>query len=115
MITLIILKAKTALFILMQSEYHSFIGIVDNGEIITKQIGGDEYICYQGEIDGYPAKIESATLNSGNFSVINIKGRDYSLKGRGLNIVVRDNQTGCVIDYVAFDTHVDEMTCVRQR
>lgn len=98
---------------LMQKEYHSFIGIANNSKIVTQQIGGDEYIVYAGKIDGYPVKIESATLYAGNFSVINIKGRDYSVKGRGLNIVVRDNTTGCVIDSVSFDTHVEENACQR--
>lgn len=100
---------------LAEKQYHSFIGIVNNGKIVTEQLGGDEHIVYSDKVDGYPVTMESATLNTGNFSVINIKGRDYSVKGRGLNIVVKDNQTGCVIDNVAFDTHVDEMTCLRQQ
>lgn len=99
--------------ILMQHEYHSFIGIVRNGEIVMEQIGGDELISYSSELDGYPVTMESATLNTGNFSTINIRGKDYSVKGRGLNIAVRDNLTGCVIDSVAFDTHVDEIPCTR--
>lgn len=94
-------------------QYHSFVGISDKGEAVYQQIGGDEYIRYQSEIDGYPVIMESATLNTGNFSTIIIKGRDYSAKGRGLNVVVRDNATGCVIDSVAFDTHVDEIPCYR--
>ena len=100
--------------LLLENEYHSFIGILNNGYIVTQQIGGDEHISYSDKFDGYPVAIDSATLNTGNFSVINIKGRDYSVKGRGLNIVVRDNRTCCVIDSVAFDTHVDEMPCSRK-
>ena len=100
--------------LLLDNEYHSFIGILNNGYVVTQQIGGDEHISYSDKFDGYPVAIESATLNTGNFSVINIKGRDYSVKGRGLNIVVRDNQTDCVIDSVAFDTHIDSKTCTRQ-
>lgn len=98
---------------LLEWEYHSFVGIVNNGEIVTEQIGGDEYISYSTEIDGYPVNMESATLNTGNFSTINISGQEYSSKGRGLNIVVRDNLTGYVIDSVSFDTHADEIPCVR--
>ena len=97
----------------MQHEYHSFIGIVNNGRIVTEQIGGDEYISYSGEPEGYFVKMESATLNAGNFSTINIRGQEYSSKGRGLNIVVRDNLTGCIIDSVSFDTHIEEIPCVR--
>lgn len=98
---------------LLEGTYHSFIGIVKNGEIVTEQIGGDEHISYSGEPDGYSINMESATLNTGNFSTINISGQEYSSRGRGLNIVVRDNLTGCVIDSVSFDTHVEKAPCVR--
>lgn len=98
---------------LMQSGFLSFIGIVDNGKIVTEQIGDNEHITYSNKVSGYPVIMESATLNTGNLSVINIKGWDYSVKGRGLNIVVRDNMTGCVVDSVCFDTYTDEMTCLR--
>lgn len=99
--------------LLMQHEYHSFIGIVNDGEIIVEHIGGDEYISYSSELNGYPVNMESATLNKGNSSTICIRGQEYSLKERGLNIVVRDNLTGCIIDSVAFDTHEDTVPCAR--
>jgi len=102
---------------LLQKEYHSFIGIVNNGQIITEQIGGDEYITYSGEsqINGKNVWMESGTWNHGNLSVINIGNGYYSAHGRGLNIVVWDNEAGRVIDSVAFDTHATEITCTRKR
>lgn len=101
---------------LLQKEYHSFIGIVDQGRIITEQIGGDEYITYYGEgkIDGHNVWMESGTWNYGNIAVINIYNGYYSAHGRGLNIVVWDHEAGRVIDSVAFDTHTEEMPCTRK-
>lgn len=100
--------------ILIRREYHSFIGIVKNGEIVLQQIGQDEPISQFVEIDTYSVSMASATFNTGNYANIIIKGVDYSVKYRGLNIVVRDNITGCIIDSVCFDTHTEEMPCIRK-
>ncbi len=102
--------------VLLQHEYHSFIGIVDNGRADVEQIGGDEYITYfgEGKIDGGDVWMESGTLNHGNRAVINIKNGYYSVNGRGFNIVVWDNAAERVIDSVCFDTHVAAMTCTRK-
>lgn len=58
--------------------------------------------------------MESATLETGNMSVINIGFGHYCVYDRGLNIVVYDNKAERVIDSVAFDTHVAEMPCSRK-
>lgn len=101
---------------LLQKEYHSFIGIVNNGQIITNQVGGDEYITYygKGQINGDNVWMGSGTLNHGNCSAINIKNSYYSAHGRGFNIVVKDNAADRVIDSVVFDTHTEEMKCTRK-
>ena len=102
--------------LLLQKEYHSFIGIVNNGQIIINQVGGDEYITYydKEQINGYHIWMESGTLNHGNYSAINIKNGYYSAHGRGLNIVVKDNMVDRIVDSVAFDTHTEEMMCTRK-
>ena len=102
--------------ILLQKEYHSFIGISNNGQVLTEQIGGDEYITHYGEgqIDGSNVWMESGTWNYGNCAVINIDDGHYSANGRGLNIVVKDNTANRVIDSVAFDTHNEVITCTRK-
>lgn len=109
-----------SLDVLLQHEYHSFIGIVRNNNIIAEQISGDEYISthyFEGQeplLDGENVWMESGTLAHGNFAVINIGDGYYSTNGRGLNVVVKDNVANRVIDSVAFDTHVEEMTCTRK-
>jgi len=49
----------------------------------------------------------------GNYCSIRIDGVEYAKNRRGLNIVVYDNRAGEVVDSVAFDTHVQEMTVRR--
>ncbi len=101
---------------LLENESHSFLGIVNNGQMITEQIGSDEYITYYGEgqADGCNVWMESGTLNHGNCAVIDIGNGHYSAHGRGLNIVVRDNASKRIIDAVSFDTHTEEMNCTRK-
>lgn len=97
---------------LKEHEYHSFIGIVSDGKAVYQQIGGDEHITYKTTMNGIKADIESATLNSGNVSLISVNDVNYSVNYRGINIVVVDEE-GKLVDSVAFDTHVQEFTCIR--
>lgn len=99
---------------LLEKNYHSFLGVVNNGQIVTENIGDDEYITYSGEIDGDNVWMESGTLHHENCSVIDIKNGHYSAHGRGLNIAVWDNVSKRVIDAVAFDTHTEDMACMRK-
>ncbi len=52
--------------------------------------------------------IKSGGLNAGNISSIVVNGNEYSDNGRGLNVVVYDNELGLVIDQSTFDTHSKE-------
>lgn len=102
--------------ILSDGTYHSFIGVVSNGDLLYQQVGGDEYICYDAKalIGGRDLHMESGTFTQGNLSVINLDPGHYSAHGRGLNIVVYDNNAERVIDSVAFDMYVAERTCTRK-
>lgn len=99
--------------ILLEHEYHSFIGVagLENGNV--EIYGGDEYIEYSDNLKGRKIFITSSTLNTGNNSCIQIGTTNYSINQRGLNIVVTDKQTGEIVDSVCFDTHVPEFTCYR--
>lgn len=99
--------------ILLEKNYHSFIGTIGLENHPTELYGGDEAIQYSGEIDGRNVLVESKTLNTGNESKIVIGNTDYSKNFRGLNFVVIDKENGEIVDTVAFDTHVPEWTCFR--
>lgn len=53
-------------------------------------------------------EVVSAGNPFGNRSIIKINDIDYSLKSRGMNIVVYDLLSNKVVDMVAYDTHSEE-------
>lgn len=82
----------------------SYIGIISNGETLYEAISDYELI-HEEAIPGGTIQVSSRNwwnLNPGASIIIN--GTEYSLSGRGLNIVVYDHETDCVIDNAAFDT-----------
>lgn len=102
--------------LLPQEESGTFIGIVNDGHVIAlKQSSGD--IAYEYEADDYPYDIESYTVRAestlSDGSAVEIKGKDRSVGGRGLNVVVMDGITGCVVDSVVFDTEIEGCPCTR--
>lgn len=100
--------------ILTQEEYHSFIGIWSNGEVIYQQVGGDEAITYGQYIasDHY-VFAKSATWSSGNTGDVYIDDVQYSVNNRGYNIVVLDNE-GALIDSVSYDVYVEDIPMYRE-
>ena len=98
--------------ILLDKQYHSFIGMI-HGAKVVEMYGGDEALFYDGEINRRKVFLSSRTLEQGNLSEIKIGAKDYSVNKRGLNFVLYDNQAEEVIDAVSFDTHVPEFTCSR--
>ena len=98
--------------ILLEHQYHNFIGVYEDGKVNYQYVGGNEASSYTGAIGKAKIEIESATLRYGNRASIRVNGQEYAVNGRGINIVVLD-QNGDVVDSVAFDTHVKEMTCLR--
>jgi hypothetical protein len=80
----------------------SYIAVVEDGNPLYEQISEDRLI-YETELDGHVIHIESAEYIAGNYAVIGIDGIDYSVNGRGMNIVVVDKETFEVIDAVCCD------------
>ncbi len=98
---------------LLEKNYHSFIGVIEDGKMLYQQIGGDDMITYSTSVGDLEVKIQSSTLNAGNTASIVVGDVERAVNERGLNFVVIDNATGQVVDCVAFDTHMMEKTCIR--
>lgn len=93
----------------LTNEMHrTYIGIIDRGNVIynlsadaakipmeTETVISDTEICVVSEPKG-----------SGNSKII-INGVDYSMNGRGLNIVVYDFETKSVVDSSTYDCYTD--------
>lgn len=100
--------------ILIEREYHGYIGILSNGRCIYEAVSNEHVpLYYEGELLDKSVSVVSETLNGGNRSSIKINDVEYSLNWRGFNIVVICNETGKIVDRVCFDTHVPEFTCYR--
>ncbi len=93
----------------------AYIGVLDDEKLLYEKIS---------EIDGFLEKelciaeikicIRSKSLLAGNKAEIIVDGYDYSVNGRGFNIVVIDKLSNKIVDSVNFDTHVEGYSCLRK-
>jgi hypothetical protein len=90
----------------------SILGVIEGGKVVYEWIGSDrtEALKYTGTaIDGTPYFIESAGMEAGNRSTIQIDGgANLSMGSRGFNIVIYDNRTHRAVDSAAWDTHAPD-------
>lgn len=99
---------------LLEDENHSYLGIIRNGKLHYETVGENQSpSSYQTNINGMKIKLNSKTTESGDMCAITLGVTQHSKEARGLNIVVINNETGEIIDSVAFDTDVEELTCIR--
>ena len=100
--------------VLLNKEYHSFIGIWYDGQVVHQQIGGDEAISFGQYMEaGHYVFAKSATWSSGNTGDIYIDDVQYSVNGRGYNIVILDNEWN-LIDSVSYDVYVEDIPLYRK-
>lgn len=87
---------------------HSFIGIIDGGNVIEELLSADKTLSCQCEIDCNSICIESSGFNTAHTDKtpikIEINGENLAINKRGLNIVVWDKKSNTLIDSVVFDT-----------
>lgn len=98
----------------LQEKYRcSYLAVISDGEM-EEQISYEQ-IAYGGSVrNGFVTyEVESAGYQCGNFSSITIEGAEQSKNGRGLNIVVYNNDTKQIMDSVCFDTFAEENTAIR--
>lgn len=96
--------------------YDSYVGIIHNGEVIYEERSSSaeedpiSYECvfdtkYDGKI---VAKVESANAGVGWYSKTYINNVNYSVSGRGINIVVWDLENNLMVSQTYFDTYAVE-------
>lgn len=99
--------------ILLDQEYHSFIGIWSSGRVIYQCVGGNEAITYGQFLDGHYIYTKSATWSSGNTGSIYIDDVQYAVNNRGFNIVTINNADYKLIDSVAYDVYLEDVPIYR--
>ncbi|MEL6720092.1 MAG: interleukin-like EMT inducer domain-containing protein, partial [Bacteroidota bacterium] len=79
----------------------SYAAVLENGELIEEQIGvGDSASVY---IEQAAFQIQSSGRFAGNKSSIQVKGEEYSLNKRGMNIVILEKDS--VVEVINYDTY----------
>ncbi|WP_155951045.1 hypothetical protein [Pseudobutyrivibrio sp. MD2005] len=96
-----------------ETNYNSFIGIYSRGEVEYQEIGGDNAISYETQINNHDVNVKSATYNTGNTVDIIIDGEQYAVKWRGFNIVLVDNQNDELIDSITYDVFAPDVPIYR--
>lgn len=90
--------------VLLDKDYHSYIAVINNGNLYYEHVGPDER--YEWNPEDLNIKIISSTYGHGGKAAIEIDGDQYAINTRGINIVVQDALTEKIIDSVAFDTYL---------
>ena len=98
----------------------SYAAILDEGVNIFEKISKDrldvnDYISYDGSVDGINISILSKGYLIGNISKIIIDNVEYSRNVRGLNFVIYNKRLKKCIDSVGFDLHIPEKICYRNK
>ncbi len=84
----------------------SYLAVICNGQVVFEELS-DKTITCDINIDNNNISLLSAGFDYGNASSIKINGDEFSLNGRGLNIVVYDKQLGYVVDSISVDTFLN--------
>lgn len=82
----------------------SYIAVLDKGQLLYEAVSNRE-IDHDIQIGGMKVNLVSSGWLAKPNSSVKINGKEYAQGGRGLNIVVYDNESGLVVDSVAFDTY----------
>ena len=83
----------------------SYLAVIDGGKV-TEQCDLDA-LTQSGVLQsGAAYTVESAGYDSGRAVSIQVDGIEYAKSHRGINIVIYDNEKGCVIDSSVFDTYL---------
>lgn len=82
----------------------NYVSVINNGVVLASASGEQRVECQDRFDFGHTY---NAWLDGAEGQII-VDGLDYSTNRRGINIVVYDNKTNCVIDTVNIDTYTDD-------
>lgn len=89
-----------------QSNYeNSYVAVIDGGKLAYEK-AGEGAIYYNHSLEnGTIASLYSNGKSEESGAAITIDNKKYAINGVGLNIVLYDKESGCVVDSVSFNTH----------
>lgn len=111
------IQAKLNILGLNESLIHEsmvgYIAVICRGRVVYEsksENGGFEE--YKDNIESNSVYMLSMPYNNGNVCSIKVNNIEYSVNMRGLNVVAYDLDNDALIDRVAFDTHVKDISCI---
>lgn len=102
--------------VINQGEFRdSYVALVSRGQTLYEAVS-DYEIAHEAQVDGVSFALTSRNgwLTPPGAS-IHVDGVEHCWSAVGLNIVVYDHATNCVIDAVAFNTNQAEKPCTRNQ
>lgn len=89
-----------------KSKYeNSYIAVIDGGNLVYEQVGQGA-LSYNYDLGNeVVAGLYSNGSSEEGSAAINIDNKKYAINSAGLNIVLYDKESGCVVDSVSFNTH----------
>lgn len=106
-------KLGTKIKLTKDKHWCGYVAVISHGKLIFEDCKYNQIVEYKLRNLKINMSVLSAPLHAGNDSQVIINGKDYSVKGRGLNFVIYDYEKKCVTDSVTFDTHVNNFICHR--
>lgn len=87
------------------SYQNSFLAVIENGEVTYESLSNFK-LSHSGKLQNADVSyyLESAGHYAKSNSSIEIGGKEYSMNGKGINIVVYDDERNIVLDSAYFDT-----------
>lgn len=82
----------------------SYVAVIEHGAVKYENLSNRK-INYSGTSGNIPFYLESAGYFSGAKASIIVNGIEYAVNGRGINIVVYDDEKNMLYDSVRFDTN----------
>lgn len=85
-----------------------YVGVCGKGSVIADIAGErpDDVVAFDGNFDGVELSVSSKSWSKGNIGDILINGINFSLKSRGLNIVIFDCEKNEAVDSVGYDSYI---------
>lgn len=91
----------------------AYVNVSSDGVLLDEKADSLTCSCRGKLQDGRRYSVTSKGYYVGSGASITIDGVEYVSTGRGIRFVVYDNELGCVVDSVTFDTHSDGLGASR--
>lgn len=92
----------------------NYIGVVYGGKTLFEEKSNEHDVTYKSIVQGSEISVLSHREENDSETSIKINKTEYSINGRGINIVVYDPESRIVVDSVSFDTLTPEIKSYRK-